>query len=134
MCSAFAPPHLLLFYHPVAHHLVDRRLGKGTRNSFPMPPPLSIVRNACLIEGNVAREFVDSFLNLHDFVRVWWPCLQSVKQFFCPLQRPPYITIPYIPFHTLPFFLQCCEAHSLGREFIIDRKRCGQGTALRYFH
>jgi hypothetical protein len=53
MRAVLRPPHLLLLHHPLAHHLIDRRLGKPGRNALAVAIALTIVGNPVPIACNI---------------------------------------------------------------------------------
>ena len=53
------PPHLLLFDHLLADHLIDRRLHKGCRNPFAIAPALAIVGNELTVVCDVSVELLN---------------------------------------------------------------------------
>jgi hypothetical protein len=64
MGAALAPPHLLLFHHPLAHHLVHSRCDKAGADALAVAIPLAIVGNKARIVPDVRVELLHGFQEL----------------------------------------------------------------------
>jgi hypothetical protein len=82
MCSFRRPPHLLLFDHPLADHLINGGLHKAGSDPFPIAIALAIVGDELLVIGDVSLKLLrflqQSELLRAGFIRIQRKC-QSIR-------------------------------------------------------
>jgi hypothetical protein len=64
MGSALRPLHLLLLYHALAYHLIDRRLLEVRADQFTVAVTLAVVWDELPVLTNVGVEFLDALQDL----------------------------------------------------------------------
>ena len=71
MRPALGSLHLLLFDHPLAHHLIDRQLHEPGADPFPMVVPLGIAHNRRRISADIGLSFVEVLPHTADLIALW---------------------------------------------------------------
>jgi hypothetical protein len=61
MRAPLRPAHLLLLHHPLAYHLVHRRLHKSRRDALAMAIAITIVGNEGFIRRDIAAKLTHGF-------------------------------------------------------------------------